>query len=102
MESCVVRCPMTKQPRSLMSSTLVSLRCFLNFVDTSLSLVGNLGCFALARLQQPQEQCYPFPAGVCSIFLCTDNGMAARVWELTSLFVAGVSRVAVSLASGWS
>ena len=102
MESCVVQCPMTKQPRSLMSSTLVSMRCFLDFVDTSLSLVGNFSCFALARLQQPQEQCYPFPAGMCSIFLCTNNGMAASVWELTSLFVAGVSRVAVSLDSGWS
>ena len=63
---------------------------------------GKFGLLCLGEATATTKAVPPIPAGVCSIFLCTNNGMAASVWELTSLFVAGVSRVAVSLASGWS
>ena len=45
---------------------------FSGFFYTSLSLVGNLGCFALVRRQQPQEQCHPFQP-VCAVFSCVQT-----------------------------
>ena len=38
----------------------------------SLSLAGNSGRLTWVRLQQPQEQCYPF-LSVCAVFLCVQT-----------------------------
>ena len=52
------------------------------FLALHLSLAGNLGHLTWVRLQQPQEQRYPFLT-VCVLFLCVQTkGMAANAWDL--------------------
>ena len=47
---------------------VVENKCFKNH----LSLVVNLGCLTWVRLQQPQEQCYPF-LSLCAVLLCVQT-----------------------------
>ena len=44
----------------------------------TVQFVGNLGCLTWVRLQQPQEQCYPFWA-VCAVFLCVQTMVCLRL-----------------------
>ena len=44
---------------------------------TSLSLVGNLSCFTWELFTAAARAVLPIPIGVCSIFMCPNNGMSA-------------------------
>ena len=42
---------------------------------------GKFVSLSLGKAQQPQEQRYTFLFHVCSIFVCSSNGMAAYAWD---------------------
>ena len=62
-------------------STVTNHQATFFFSQLHLSLVGNLGCLTWVRLQQRQEQCYPFLL-VCAVFSCPNNGVAANTRDL--------------------
>ena len=51
------------------------------FLQFSMVQRGKFGSPYLAKAHQPQGAALPIPISVCSVFVCPNNGMVARVWD---------------------
>ena len=68
---------LVQKPEDVMWHRLQRTRMFGNFIVP----YRRLGLPYLSKARQPQGAAIPIPIGVCSIFLCPNNGMAASVWD---------------------